>query len=218
MLPLAMIRLSCVILILLAQSPPVPYSRDFGPTFHVVSPRYVYPGSWQGIGEVDFSNSTLRVFNERGKPEFRFKLRNGRFEKREATYYVSVAFESVHYLDSHDTNPQCALVLFDLFEAAGSSSRSGIAQVIELANNRLQITQQIDWDEHFQAGSPYVSFDGRTKRLTIRSAHYLPGDAHCCVSAMDVVTFRWNGTRFLQKSFRTELSAHGKREGKKLRP
>jgi len=53
--------------------------------------------------------------------------------------------------------------------------------------------------------------------LVIRSAHYIPGDAHCCVSAMDIVTFKWDGTRLVQSDIQTELSAYGKREGK-IRP
>jgi hypothetical protein len=213
----AIIRFLFVTLALSAQLPPVPYGAT-GPSFSVISPRYVYAGSYQRIREVDFKNFTLHLFHESGRRAFHFKLRSGGFQKREPTYYASVELESVHYLDSEKAGRQHALVLWDLFEAAGSSSRSGIAQVFELANNRLQVTQQIDWDEHFDLRGSYVSFDQRTNSLIIRSAHYLPGDAHCCVSAMDVVIFRWTGTRFTQRTLRTELSEYGKVEGKKLRP
>jgi hypothetical protein len=33
---------------------------------------------------------------------------------------------------------------------------------------------------------------------------------------MDVVSLKWNGTRFVQTGFKTELSAYGKSEGKVL--
>jgi len=35
---------------------------------------------------------------------------------------------------------------------------------------------------------------------------------------MDVVTFKWNGSRFGQTSLTTELTDYGKRAGKKLKP
>ena len=52
--------------------------------------------------------------------------------------------------------------------------------------------------------------------LTFPSAHYLHGDAHCCVSAIDIVEMHWNGRRFVQAARRTELSDYGKGEGKRL--
>ncbi len=74
----------------------------------------------------------------------------------------------------------------------------------------------MQWDTHFQTKEPTVSFDPGANALMVRTAHYIPGDAHCCVSAMDVITLRWDGTRFGQKDFKTELSDYGKAEGKTL--
>jgi hypothetical protein len=88
--------------------------------------------------------------------------------------------------------------------------------VFTVSESRLRSVQMIGWDTHFQAGQPTDSFDPATNTLVIRSAHYIPGDAHCCVSAMDVVTFRWNGTRLVQTGIQTELSQYGKQEGKAL--
>ncbi len=96
-----------------------------------------------------------------------------------------------------------------------SSSTEGLAKVFRLDAGRLTIVPGLDWDEHFDAKSKY-SFDARTNTLVVRAAHYLPGDAHCCVSAMDVFTLRWAGTTFAQASMKTELSDHGKRAGKTL--
>jgi hypothetical protein len=69
---------------------------------------------------------------------------------------------------------------------------------------------------HALSREPTESFDTRTNTLLIRTAHYSPGDAHCCISAMDVITLQWDGTRFAQKDFKTELSDYGKAEGKTL--
>ena len=85
-----------------------------------------------------------------------------------------------------------------------------------LSGRRLQAVQEIGWDKQVQTDQPTESFDASTSTLVIRSAHYIPGDAHCCVSAMDVVTFRWDGTRFVQAGLQTVLSEYGKNEGKTL--
>ena len=47
--------------------------------------------------------------------------------------------------------------------------------------------QQIRWNEQFDTKEKY-NFDAKTKTLIARSAHYLSGDAHCCISAMDIFT------------------------------
>ena len=88
--------------------------------------------------------------------------------------------------------------------------------VFTVANGHLRSVQEIGWDTHFQAGQPTESFDPGTKTLVIRSAHCIPGDAHCCVSAVDVVTFRWDGNRFVPTGIQTELSEYGKSMGKTL--
>jgi hypothetical protein len=88
--------------------------------------------------------------------------------------------------------------------------------VFTVSAGHLRSVQTIGWDTHFQAGQPTESFDPGTNALVIRSAHYIPGDAHCCVSAMDVVTFRWDGARLVQTGIQTELSEYGRSEGKTL--
>jgi hypothetical protein len=39
------------------------------------------------------------------------------------------------------------------------------------------------------------------------------GDAHCCISAVDVVMFRWDGSHLAQTEIRTEYIKH---EGKTI--
>jgi hypothetical protein len=109
-----------------------------------------------------------------------------------------------------------AIVLYSWFAAGGSSSQGGIAEVFTVSGSHLRALQKIGWDTHFHAGEPTDSFDPKTKTLVIRSAHYMPGDANCCISAMDVVTFGWDGTRFVESGVQTELSEYGKSEGKVL--
>lgn len=125
----------------------------------------------------------------------------------DATYYLAPAPSSTE---------EYALVLYSWSGVAVSSSQGGIARLFRFSDRRLQSVQTITWDTHFDAGQPTDSFDAKTDTLVIRSSHYIPGDAHCCVSAMDVVTFRWNGRGFTQTDIRTELSSYGKSEGKTL--
>jgi hypothetical protein len=190
---------------LFAQSHAVPYDTD-GPTFEDLTLDVTFPGAYSRIEDVDFRNSILREFGDDGKLDWKGKLTNGAYEHREPGYYETVSLDEIHYLPVRDSGSRCALVLYTYFSAAGSSGQEGIAQVFQLMDRRLMLKQQIEWDEHFDPGQPYESFSEESKTLVFRSAHYLPGDAHCCVSAMDVVTLRWNGTRFARRAFRTELS------------
>jgi len=128
-----------------------------------------------------------------------------------------VELVAVEYLDlPSGSGQEHALILFDWFSIGGSSSKEGVAQVFTVSSGRLKVTQQFRWDEHFITNEPYHRYDPQAKTLIVRSAHYLPGDAHCCVSAMDVVTLRWNESRFDQMGVKTELSENGKKEGKAL--
>lgn len=88
--------------------------------------------------------------------------------------------------------------------------------MFNLSGNRLCVVQEIGWDTHFLAGQPTDSFDPSTNTLVIRSAHYIPGDAHCCVSAMDLVTLRWDGTHLAPAEIETELSEYRKTARKTL--
>jgi len=197
--------LVCGLTPLFSQTSPVPYAPNSdgpGPTFSNVTATNPLPGRYSSIQKVDFRNL---------KP-----LKNGRYrENGDGSHYVEV-LNKVYYLDTSTSNDQAALVLYSWSDAGGSSSQGGIAQVFRIRGGTLRSTQKIGWDTHFSAGQPFVTFDPMQNSLVIRSAHYILGDAHCCVSAMDVVTFRWDGVGFAQTDLQTELSQYGKKEGKQL--
>jgi hypothetical protein len=190
------------------QSRGVPYDPNFHSTFSETTPKESYPGIFENIQKVDFRNFSV--------PESDAKLKKGWFEHRDKAGYETVKLDSIHYLPSEDPDRQYVVVLYTTFFAGGSSSTEGIAAVFELFDHRLALKQQIDWDEHFETSHPYVSFNSKSNSLIVRTAHYLPGAAHCCVSAADVVTLRWNGTHFVKRAVRVELSNRGIQEGKKL--
>ncbi len=182
-----------------SQVPYAPNSDGPGPTFTVENENRSCPGAYSSIRKVNFR-----------------KL-DGRQEKHEPDDHYSMKLDSIHYLDGAGSSQgQSALVLYSWFDGGGSSSQGRIAQVFTVLEGRLRSVQKIDWDTHFDTDQPTDFFNPRARTLVIRSAHYIPGDAHCCVSAMDVVTFRWDGARFVQSRIQTELSAYGRSEGKTL--
>ena len=194
-----------------------PNSDGAGPSFTIENASLSYRGSYSSIRKVDFRNFTLPLFDQDEKSTGRLSLNNGHYKHDEANAHFSMDLDSIYYLSTFPSSKGgSALVLYSWFSAGGSSSQGGTARVFTVLDGRLQSVQKIDWDTHFQAGQPTDSFDPSTNTLVIRSAHYIPGDAHCCVSAVDIVAFRWDGTRFVQSSIQTELSEYGKREGKTL--
>jgi hypothetical protein len=202
---------------LFMQSAGVAYDPQIGPLFSSVSLDHIYNETYESIRAVDFRNRTVQIFDEKGHPGNFAGLKNGKYAKRDARSEESVELMAIEYLDPPiSSGQQHALILFDWFSVGGSSSKEGVAQVFVLSRGRLKVIQQFSWDEHFITREPYHRYDSRAKTLTVCSAHYLPGDAHCCVSAMDVITLRWNESRFDQTDFKTELSENGKREGKTL--
>jgi hypothetical protein len=201
----AITLLICGLTTLFSQTSPIPYAPNSdgpGPTFSAETSTTSFPGKYSSIQKVDFRNL---------KP-----LKNGRYQAHEGGSHYTEELDNVYYLDSPTSNGQAVLVVYSWFDAGGSSSQGGTAQIFRIVSGTLRSTQKISWDAHFDAGQPFVSFDRNTNTLVIRSAHYIPGDAHCCVSAMDVVTYRWDGADFVQKDLRTELSGYGKRSGKEL--
>jgi hypothetical protein len=203
-----------------AQISDVPYAPKAmvpGPTFTIKRARNCYPDPVSSIRTVNFRNFKFLNFSEDGKPSGDYALRNGHFQHDAKLDRYSIDFDSIHYLPGADSSTGgSALVILSWFAAGGSSSQGGNAKVFNLSANRLCVVQEIDWDTHFQAGQPTNSFDPRTNTLVIRSAHYIPGDAHCCVSAMDVVTLRWDGDEYAPAPIQAELSEYGKTQGKTL--
>jgi hypothetical protein len=201
---------------LFAQAPPVPYAQFFGPDFDNVHVDRAYPGSYPSIRKVDFRNWKLIVFDQTGKQDSVLLLKNGRRKWKGKGEVDEANLEEVAYLTPVGASgPEYALVLFHWMSVAGASNTDGYAQVFKLTDQALRVTQQLRWNEQFETKEKYT-FDAKTNTLIARSAHYLAGDAHCCISAMDVFTLRWNGSAFMQTAVTTELSDYGKKEGKTL--
>ena len=198
---------------LFAQVSSVPYAQFFGPDFDNVHVDTAYPGRYQSIEKVDFRNMRLIVFDRSGKTDTALQFRSGVRKWKEKNGDANEAkIEEVDYLTPAD---EYALVVFHWLSVSGGSDTDGFAQVFRLTGHELRVVQQLLWNEQFEIKDKYT-FDAATKTMTVRSAHYMPGDAHCCISAMDIFTLQWKDGGFTQTGVATELSDYGKREGKKL--
>lgn len=182
-------------LILVAQIITNPPSET---SFHLSAGEFSYPGTYRSLRQIDFRNLPINFVDNRLVP-----MKDGKYESRDEGGFDGVVFESLDFLTSAArSKEQYALVLYTHTLAGGSSNSYGIAQVFGLSGGNLRIVQEITWDEHFSPpGNWYMRLSKDT--LTIRSARYLDGDAHCCISGMDTITLKWNGSRFAQTSITT---------------
>jgi hypothetical protein len=206
---------------LFVQARAVSNDFDIATGFDETALNYSYTGSYDRIEDVDFRNLTMYLFEDDEKPEAEYALRDGQYDSRRDPDYhdvgiYTVSLDDVHRLLGEEPDRRYAIAVYTWLGVGGSSSQDGVVQVFELFQHRLTLRQQLRWDNQVETTKPHVWFSEDSKTLVVRSAHYLPHDSHCCVSAMDVVTLRWNGTRFVKTSVRTELSDYGIREGKKL--
>jgi hypothetical protein len=166
--------------------------------------------------EVDFTNLALQVFDAAGKRETEIKLTGSSRKWKEAGSHEEIRLDSVDYLTpAGEAGPEYALLVFHWFSAAGSSVVSGNAHLLRLSGGRLRVVQKLQWDPQFESAQKH-SLDREKRTMVVRSAHYLPGDAHCCVSAMDVVVLQWTGSSFRETSRRVELTDYGARQGRTL--
>ena len=188
---------------LAAQSPSLPYDESYGPLFVVTNVNKSRPSRARSIRDVDFRNRPAEIDGAT------FRLKGGKYEHMADEIFQSISLDAVHYPDNSH-----ALVIYKIFEAGGSSNSNASAELFSLASGKLTKLQEIDWDTHSAGTAASYGFDTTKNTLVIRSSHYMPGDAHCCISAIDVVTFTWKADHFEQKSVLTEVSEYGRSQGK----
>ena len=157
-----------------SQVPYATYGDGTGPTFTSENASLSLPGSYTSIRKVNFRKLTAIA-----------SVKNRHVKDSDPDDHYSERSGSVFYLDgsSSSSTGGSALVLSYWSDAGGSSSQAEIAQVFTVSDGHLRSVQSIRWDTHFQTDQPTKSYDPNTSTLVIRSAHYIPGDAHCCVSA-----------------------------------
>ena len=181
-----------------AQNPVIVANPPSETAFSNLRVEFSYPGTFQFVPRVDFRNLPVHLFDSSGEVGT-LSLRNGAYQRNDQPFgFEELRVESVQSLtDLSGSGRQYTLVIYKHYFGGGSSNTDGLAQVFVLSQRRLVVTQQLEWDEHYAPPDGwYVRFsDGL---LTIRSARYLELDTHCCISGMDVITLRWDGSQFSQ--------------------
>jgi hypothetical protein len=195
-------------LMLAGQSSAVISNPPSETAFKILPVEFSYPGIYRSFRQVDFPNLPLHIFDTSTKSAT-LPLRKGKCAHREQFRFEGAMLDTVRYLSGSGSKEQYALVFYTYSYGGGSSSQDGLGQVFALSDSRLRIIQQVRWDEHFNPpGNEHTDLDRSNSILTIRSARYLEGDAHCCISGMDVVTLHWNGSIFSQVRMTTERLPH----------
>jgi hypothetical protein len=194
----------CLSFILASQNAQVisPEPDEGGDDYSVTQPGFVYRGQYSQFKKINFENFVLHTFDDKNRHDICGKLHDGLWKDEDKNHLSmeSLTWNDEYPLSSGNSSIQYVLVLFDYFGVGGSSESDGYAQVWSLQDKKLRIVQQIQFNTHFSSEDWYFAFDKNRQLLTVRASHYMPGDAHCCISAFDELTFRWQGGLFkLQK-------------------
>ncbi len=167
-----------------------------GPEYSITQPNFTYRSEYQKLQDIDYRNFVLHTFDEKGRHLICAQLKGGYWEANDRFGLETLRWRRSFPLSGESGLPEYVLVVFDEWEAHGSSDGDGYAQVWRLQDKKLTIVQQIQFNTHFGEEKPVFAFKKRSGMLTVRASHYLPGDSHCCISAVDDLTFRWEDGLF----------------------
>jgi hypothetical protein len=170
----------------------------FGPTVRVSTVEHWYGETVNSIRQIDFRNLWYYVkFGTRGHS---FQLRNGEFKRESDFGGDEISLEHVYYFRLDKSEQERALVQIQCDSHGGSSGQAAVLQVFEVELEQLVMTQQLEYD--LQARGTGTEFNPKTGVLTVR-ARTNDGSAHCCPKSVDIVTLRWSGKAFEERSHRT---------------
>jgi hypothetical protein len=165
------------------------------PSIEVSAPNRVLPVRADGACKVDFQN--IRVFGEnRG---YTARLKSGKYERRLDSGYETVRLDHVFCLEPGDGNAQHAIIVLNWLDCGGSCTSTGVVQLIAVRAAHPVIKQQFVFDSHATGTGATFNEKSRTLKITGRSEDDSP---NCCARNLDVVTYRWEMTKFVQQSYK----------------
>jgi hypothetical protein len=139
------------------------------------------------LTDVDFTNRSYRLNNTE------LQIKSGVYHYQQDGGFEDVKVRDTWSLKDPRNGSQYAVVsLYDV-SGGGSSNDEGLVQVFTVANKRLELVQELSFDE--QASGSGVKFDANSRHLTIR-ARSDDDSPHCCAKNLDVVDFVWSGQGF----------------------
>ena len=165
------------------------------PAIEVSAPNLVLPVKADDACRVDFNN--IRVFGE--DQSVTARLKRGKFEHKYDDGYEAVSLDNVFCLKPGTGKTQQAIIVLSWTSCGGSCTNTGVVQLIAIRAGHPVIKQQFVFNSH--APGTGATFDKKslTLKITGRSDDDSP---NCCARNFDVVKYQWQGSRFVQKSYK----------------
>jgi len=159
-------------------------------------PNQRIPGhKYASIREIDFRNAPILQLVGDDEKYYWAVLRGGSFERLyKRGGGDEIELESVRYLRTQN-NTELALVRLRWITAFGSSSPQGIVMVIGLYAGIPVVHQQIEFNvrgaDEDEVGARFNPQNGQLRVAAVHSWE------HCCPQERIIVTFHWNGDKFV---------------------
>lgn len=175
-----------------------PEKIDWG--IEVDSKPYTFAADVAEINKLDLANMKAVVV-EKGKAAETIRLKRGKAKKEHR--YKDNSFISATEVTLRWTKPldaQHRVAYYDWGWYAGSSSQSGIVQVLEQNEGKVSLTQQIDCNQH---GGWYLvgtDFRADSNTLIVKSVPWDSPGGRGSPSHLNTITFHWDGQSFVRVS------------------
>lgn len=153
------------------------------------------------LAQIDFRNFTYQLFATQATPD---ASRAGIPEQLEAPVVDGVynhrnaaadpfEFDVLQVVQAdlpHAPDHQAAIVIGTFYAGHGTPVCTGVAQLLERRDQRVEVMDQITFDCRGGLNAHYLE---KKRRLRIVSAVFVAGDPHCCPSQSDTVDFKLGG-------------------------
>ncbi len=170
---------------------------EAAPNYQISYPNYQYGVTAASIGDIDFKNLTV-VWHRADKLAWSARLLNGTFEQKyEHGGGEEVTVDLVQSLVRPSETESHAIIDILWRRCGGSCSDHGLVQVFELRSGHPTVVEQITYERH--APNTGASLDAGSGILTVTGRSSEPSP-HCCAKSLDVMTFAWDGKKFIFKS------------------
>jgi hypothetical protein len=168
-------------------------------TTEISFPNYMYPYALASPNRLNLKNGDLVIFHGNRASYLRAHLHNGAYRKLYAgAGGDEVELDWVRFIRNDSGQANYAFAYYTWVSWAGSSSDSGIVQLLQLVDGHVKVTQQILFNVRGseKAGA---DFDTKSNTLKIRGVH---GWEHCCPTELDFIRFHFDDGLFKQVSHR----------------
>ena len=143
--------------------------------FEVRSLNYVFAPAYPSVGDIDFRNSSIHLPDESKD----VLLTNGHYEGTSEQGTETMLLKEVQYLTTPNSTGRQYVLL--ILQRNLGEKQQAIAQVVEFANQRLHLVQQIQKDS---SGSHFAYKSNETSQMLV---------LHAPTSEM---VFQWSGRDF----------------------